>query len=219
MSSRQKPEDVVHDIGDKENQCPNIPSPASLDTVKFSDAGCSWFPPRATFVTKPSGVPSNVPGKRPPPDDSSEDENDESQRARRLLTSKLDPSFDHYNPKFYRLRYTSSGKPYAKRTKPYSVWAANTYGYLRKVGSEKPKGGDVVKNDHDIDEDGDGGDDIGLRTVAYPGLVREKKDALAKEMAEKGCYNKSVNDLFRERYYIEMPYCSWCDFRPCMCYV
>ncbi len=213
------------DICDKENRSPN-PTPstslaASCVNPEKDDFGSSWIPPRATFLTKRSGVPENVPGRRPPDDESSEDENDETQRARRQLTSKLDPSFDHYDPKFYCLRFTSSGKPYKKRSKPYSVFAANSWGYLRKKSTSEKTPSEASTNiNRPTDRDDNQEDEeLGLRTIAYPGLVNEKKDAIAKEMSEKRIFNKTVNEIFRERYYVELPYCSWCDFRPCMCYV
>ncbi len=176
-------------------------------------------------MSRPPGVPDNVPGKRrPPSDDSSEDEDDESKRARRLLTSKLPSTFDKYDPKFYCLRYTSSGKPYRKRTKPYHVFAANSWGYLRKnipeskmeASRDSEKSGPIGEK---IDEDSDNEDEIGLRTIAFPHVVKKIKEKIAKEIAAKGMFSKTVNDVFREQYYIEFPYCTWCEFRPCMCYV
>ncbi len=222
MATNRKKKNVLRDIGNLENVPPKETGKEAIEIPSAkSEAGSSWFPPRATFVTRPSGVPDNVPGKRPPNDDSSEDENDESQRARRMLTSKLDPAFDQYDPKFYCLRYTSSGKPYRKRSKPYPVFAANSWGYLRKKAPEKPKEAESTKstdrpNDEAVDPEIE---ELGLRTVAYPGVVNDKKRAIAKEMVENGVFHKSVNEVFRERYYVEMPYCAWCDFRPCMCYV
>ncbi len=157
----------------------------------------------------------------PPPSDSdSDDDNDESARVRKALEAeraKKDPTFDPWDAKFAKVRYTSSGKPIVRKTKPFNVWAANTWGYLRyqdppakKAKKEDANNGDEVATEED---------DIGLHTIAYPELVRSLKEDIAKELQKNGKFELSVNDAFRKKYYIEIPYCRWCDTRPCACFV
>ncbi len=176
------------------------------------------------------GVPNNVGsrgfvGKAMGDSDSSDDENDESLRVRRQLEAerlKKNPDFDPFDPKFYVVQYTRSGKPYRKSTKPYWAWAANTYGYLRYQTPPKKKAkvvdNGLVNGPNDSGSDDDG-DELGLHTIAFPMTVKSLKDDIAREMAKDGKFEKSVNEVFRERYYIELPYCRWCDTRPCACYV
>ncbi len=175
------------------------------------------------------GVPNNVGsrgflGKAIADSDSSEDENDESRRVRKKLEAerlRKNPEFDAFDPKFYKVQYTRSGKPYCKSTKPYWAWAANTYGYLRYSEPPKKKAR-VVDNglvNGSLEAGSDDEDDLGLHTIAFPMTVRSIKEKIASEMAKAGLFQKSVNEIFRERYYIELPYCRWCDTRPCACYV
>ena len=155
--------------------------------------------------------------------DSTDDENDESRRVRKKLEAERllkNPNFNAFDPKFHCIRYTTSGKPYRKSSKPYWAWAANTYGYLRynKPAQKKVK----IANNGLVNGDSGSGsdeDELGLHTIAFPMTVRAMKEDIAKEMAKEGVFQKSVNDVFRERYYIELPYCRWCDTRPCACYV
>ncbi len=160
--------------------------------------------------------------KRPPPSDSeSDDEDDESARVRKALKlerEQKDPSFDPWDKRYAKVRYTSSGKPIVRATKPYNVWAANHYGYLRHQNPvyKKSKGDNGFNNgDNQVDEE----DEIGLKTIAFPAVVEDIKKGLLKEMQLNGNFSKSVNEVFREKYYIEIPYCRWCDTRPCACFV
>ena len=154
----------------------------------------------------------------PPSDSDSDDDNDEAGRVRKALEKERalrDPTFDPWDKKYAKVRYTASGKPIVRKTKPFTVWAANTWGYLRKQNptykkAVAPDGGDSECN---------GSDELGLHTIAYPADIADIKKDLAKEMQATGEFKKSVNEVFRERYYIEIPYCRWCDTRPCACYV
>ena len=184
---------------------------------------------RKAVVKAPmDGVPDNVGSRgfvgKALDSDSSDDENDESRRVRKELEAerlRKNPEFDPFDPKFYKIQYTKSGKPYAKSTKPYWAWAANTYGYLRsKTPAKKRVKKDDVELSHGKDDsDSDKEDELGLHTIAFPLTVKSMKDDIASELSKDGKFDKSVNEVWRERYYIELPYCRWCDTRPCACYV
>ncbi len=226
---------------DKENQDPldSDAAPKKKYNFKFKALSSKFMPVKSPSKAVAStskglvangsdGVPNNVGsrgfvGKALADSDSSDDENDESRRARKLAEAerlKYNPNFDPFDPKYYVVQYTRSGKPYRKSTKPYVMWAANTFGYLR---SKIPPVKKARKDDNGIDngEDGSDSDDgeLGLRTIAYPAKVDSIKEEIAKELAMGKKFEKNVNEVFRARYYIEIPYCRWCDTRPCACYV
>ncbi len=173
------------------------------------------------------GVPDNV-GSRGPigkgciESDSSEDEDRiETTRVRKMLEAerlRRNPNFDPFDPKYYVVRYTKSGKPMRKATKPYSVLAANTHGYLRY--HEQPRKKEkCVDNGINNGADSSDEDDLGLRTIAFPSLVKKLKSEIAESLIKEGKFNQSVDEAFRAKYYIELPYCRWCDERPCACFV
>ncbi len=173
------------------------------------------------------GVPNNIGSRgflgKALESDSSDDDTDESRRVRKQLEAERlekNPGFDPFDPKFCVIQYTKSGKPYRKSTKPYWAWAANTYGYLRSniKAKKRSKKDDNGINNGDIETESDD-DELGLHTIAFPMTVKSMKDDIARELAKDGKYNKSVTEVFRERYYIELPYCRWCGTRPCECYV
>ncbi len=212
-------------VEDKENCAPNRPSKFRFKLTPLLTGACTSpekekpqaSEPQASVRPRPPGVPDNVPGKTPPDDDSS-DEECESSRARKLILDKLGPDFDQWDPKFCVIRYTKSGKPIRKRTKPYYVMAGHNWGFLRRNEKvKKKKVGDSSKSDDEIDEKSN--DDLGLHTVAYPHVVKKMKLEIAEELVNAGNFDQTVNEVFRERFYIEMPYCAWCDMRPCLCYV
>ncbi len=233
-------------IMNKENEVPgvNLPVVKRKNKFKFKPLSTQFMGASSSKVASPrkalgeidsnaqavvtlgaDGVPNNVGsrkfvGKAMADSDSSDDDNDESRRARKMMEAerlRKDPGFDPFDPKYYCLRFTKSGKPYRKSTKPYWAWAANTYGYLRKNNQPRKR----IKKDegNGPEQSNSDEDDLGLHTIAFPLTVKSLKDDIASELLKAGKFDQSVNDVFRERFYIEIPYCRWCDTRPCACFV
>ncbi len=223
---------------EKENQDPSlVSSEGKRYNFKFKPLSSQFMsagsPKKAVASSssdrKPDdGVPNNV-GSRGPigkgclESESSDDEDRiESVRVRKLLEAerlKRNPKFDPFDPKYYTVRYTKSGKPIKKATKPYSVIAANCYGYLRYQEQPQKKKKNRVDNVVNNGDDSSDDEGLGLRTIAFPSLVKKLKSEIADNLKKEGKFSKSVDEAFREKYYIEIPYCRWCDERPCACFV